>query len=196
MKSLKDLGFGSHVYLIEDKDLPFEVSKSEQTPTTLFAKHEPKKISKEALGIKKASAKERKSMGATIEKTVDQLIEALKKRGIHLLRYNAYSTKSVYLKMDWGVLATIRVSDHLGKAQYPYKYNLITTAKKGQTFVDQGIVREFYTIKEIEALIRDIEMEREEKWHKYGRSNYQKYIEENKKKAVTQKGFFEQAWEV
>ena len=43
------------------------------------------------------------------------LQEALLEAGIVIQRYDAYSTDSVYLKLDYGVCNSIRISNHNGK---------------------------------------------------------------------------------
>lgn len=42
-------------------------------------------------------------------------------------RYDAYSTNSVYLKFDYGLGNSLRLSDHTGKAGLNYRFNIITT---------------------------------------------------------------------
>lgn len=44
-------------------------------------------------------------------------------------RYDAYSTNSVYLKFDYGLGNSLRLSDHTGKAGLNYRFNIITTLK-------------------------------------------------------------------
>lgn len=38
-------------------------------------------------------------------------------------RYDAYSTNSVYLKFDYGLGNSLRLSDHIGKAGLNYRFN-------------------------------------------------------------------------
>lgn len=40
-------------------------------------------------------------------------------------RYDSYSTKSIYLKLDYGAMNSIRISDHEGKKHLKYKYNVV-----------------------------------------------------------------------
>ena len=40
-------------------------------------------------------------------------------------RYDAYSTNSVYLKFDYGVGNSLRISDHKGKKHLAYRFNII-----------------------------------------------------------------------
>mgnify|MGYP004684540503 CR=1 FL=1 len=191
MKSLTGLGFGPHTYLIEDQDLPFEVDSSSAQET--FEMLTENTLKEEEVKAKKTIDKKKVSK---VESSLERLIQGLKEKKIHLLRWDDPKTHTIYLKMDWGVLSTIRISDQVASGKYTYKYNVILGAKKGAVKQENGITREYYTLREMKALISSIEIEREEKIHKYGRANYQKYMLANKQKAKSQKGFFEGAKEI
>ncbi len=192
MKSLMELGFGPHTYLVEDQDLPFEVDSSSTQET--FEGLKASSLKEEEVKTKKTIEKKKKV--SNIESSLERLIQGLKEKKIHLLRWDDPKTHTIYLKMDWGVLSTIRISDQMESGKYSYKYNVILGSKKGVVKQENGITREYYTLREVKALISSIEIEREEKIHKYGRANYQKYMLANKQKAKSQKGFFEGAKEI
>lgn len=40
-------------------------------------------------------------------------------------RYDAYSTNSVYLKFDYGLGNSLRISDHHGKERLNYRFNIL-----------------------------------------------------------------------
>ena len=42
----------------------------------------------------------------------DYIQSKLLEYGFKIQRYNAYSTNSIYLKLDYGVCNSIRISDH------------------------------------------------------------------------------------
>lgn len=65
----------------------------------------------------------------TLTSTANKLIKMLKKEGFTIQRYDAYSTNSIYLKLDFGVCNSIRISDHKGKDGLSYKYNLLSIVK-------------------------------------------------------------------
>ena len=44
--------------------------------------------------------------------------------GFIVQRYGAYTTSSIYLKLDYGVCNSIRISDHPGKRYLKYRYNI------------------------------------------------------------------------
>ena len=56
---------------------------------------------------------------------VNVLIPKLLDMGIIVHRYNAYSTSSIYLKLDFGLTCGIRIADHPGKKKYSYRFNII-----------------------------------------------------------------------
>ena len=185
MKSMKDLGFGPHTYLIEDEDLPFKVdSNSIQKEVRSPLKEERRNKIKES---KVTSKKDEKEL------VIESLVKLLKQKKIHVLRWDDPKTKSSYLKLDWGVLSTVRIGPEKGSNQYPYKYNVIVDTTEGSVKYEKGVVRSYYTTREVSELIASIEIDREEKACKYGRSNYLKYMVESQKKMKNQKGFFEGA---
>ena len=40
-------------------------------------------------------------------------------------RYDAFSTNSIYLKFDYGIANSLRISDHRGKKHLSYRYNIL-----------------------------------------------------------------------
>ena len=61
----------------------------------------------------------------TIKKIADDISRSLLEEGFDILRYDSYSSNSVYLKIDFGVCHTIRISDHPGKKHLHYRYNVL-----------------------------------------------------------------------
>lgn len=191
MKSLATFGFSPHTYLIEDEDLPFEISNQSTQDTLGLLKRDTCK--KKATTSKSSVVNQEKPK---VEQSIERLIQSLKEMKIHVLRLDDPKTKTVYLKMDWGVLSTIRISDQVDSGKYSYKYNVIIGSKKGSVKQENGVIREYYTLREMGALLSSIEIEREEKLYKYGQANYQKYIRANQQRAKQQQGFFEDAKQV
>ena len=60
----------------------------------------------------------------TNQEIADYLSEELKNNGFTVHRYDGFSTKSIYLKLDYGVCNSIRISDHNGKKYLKYRYNI------------------------------------------------------------------------
>ncbi len=117
-----------------------------------------------------------------------KLLYRLNQEGFILQYYEAYSTSSCYIKLDYGVSNSIRIADHKGKDKYPYRFNLMINLD--ESYKDNG--RNYYSIKDYEKMILDIKKFREEQLEKYGFSYYE-YMLNNKKDAKNKKGFWSKA---
>ena len=53
------------------------------------------------------------------------LVQKLLDMGFTVHRYNAVTTNSIYLKLDYGVCCGIRIADHNGKKKYHYRFNVV-----------------------------------------------------------------------
>ena len=89
----------------------------------------------------------------------NKLIKSLIERGFLVHKYYARTTKSVYLKLDYGACCGIRISDHRGKKKYKYKFNLIKQYEGSKTVLDKGFIRLFYNYNNTEELITDSKKE-------------------------------------
>ena len=105
------------------------------------------------------------------------LIDELLKLGFIIHRYNAVTTNSIYLKLDFGVCCGIRIADHNGKKKYHYRFNIVKVYKGDKVTYSKDLISYFYTFEEISQLIKDVLEERKRKIQKYGLNNYQKYME-------------------
>lgn len=119
----------------------------------------------------------------------------LLQHGFIIHRYDSYSTNSIYLKLDYGVMNSIRISDHKGKQHLSYKYNIETGIKVARWYKDdKGFWR--YNCpnnqKEIDKLI---DMILENKFMKITgyKGRYNEVMQEYKEKAINEKGFWQQA---
>lgn len=111
----------------------------------------------------------------------NKLINNLKDKGFEIHKYYAKTTKSIYLKLDYGVCCGIRISDHKGKKKYRYKFNLIKQYNGPKQVNDRGYLRLFYDYSNTDELVNDVQEEKKEKINKYGICNYQKYMRKNSK---------------
>lgn len=111
----------------------------------------------------------------------DKITNILKNEGFKINRYYARTTKSVYIKLDYGVCGAIRISDHIGKKKCLYKFNLIKGYKGPKQVDDRGYNRLYYNYKNTEELIKDIQKERQDKIQRYGIINYKKFMIKNSK---------------
>ncbi len=133
-----------------------------------------------------------------IQKAADQLICALKKENFVIHRYESFSTNSIYLKLDYGVGNSIRISDHKGKKYLKYRFNLEVGRKQINKHMEaNGLHRFYYPINQINQLVKDIVKERNKKIKKYGHRNYKTYMERNREDNLEKKrGFWSKCWEV
>ena len=130
----------------------------------------------------------------TLQSLATTLIARLKKAGIVVQRYDAYSTNSIYLKLDYGVANTVRISDHTGKDNLSYRYNLMTNIKKYEKeLTDRGLLRTYWPMKNVESLAGTIIKDRQEKIKKYGSERYSYYMKQNIHENQYAKGFWAQA---
>lgn len=130
----------------------------------------------------------------TLQSLAATLIARLKKAGIVVQRYDAYSTNSIYLKLDYGVANTVRISDHTGKDNLSYRYNLMTNIKKYEKeLTDRGLLRTYWPMKNVESLAGTIIKDRQEKIKKYGSERYNYYMKQNIHENQYAKGFWAQA---
>lgn len=129
----------------------------------------------------------------TIDEVASAVIEKLRGKVI-IHRYDAYSTNSVYLKFDYGVANSLRISDHPGKKYLKYRYNIITTQKCKQSKRDCGYERIYYTPEMINAVCRDIIAAKEEKKKRY--RDYNGIVKQKAAEVFNEKGFWQQAMEV
>lgn len=95
-------------------------------------------------------------------------------KGFTVHRYNAYSTKSIYLKVDGGLCRSIRISDHTGKGYLRYTYNLLSTVKEPYSEKDDGVVRYYYPYDDWNRVVEQIVAYREDLIERYGSSWYRK----------------------
>ena len=93
----------------------------------------------------------------------NKLIKTLKEKGFQINKYYAKTTKSIYLKLDYGVCCGIRISDHNGKKKYRYKFNLIKQYKGPKQKNDKGYIRLYYDYNNTEELINDVQNEKKAK---------------------------------
>ena len=124
--------------------------------------------------------------------------DKLLKQGFIIHRYDSYSTNSIYLKLDYGVMNSIRISDHKGKQHLSYKYNIEYGIKVAKWYKDD---RGFWryncpnTQKEIDKLIEIILENKFMKITGY-KGKYNEVMQEYKQQAITEKGFWQQAKEI
>lgn len=132
------------------------------------------------------------SMNRELIKLAVDISRILIKEGFIIQRYDSYSTNSIYLKLDYGLCNSIRISDHPGKRYLKYRYNIGTYILENNTVID-GYERNYYRSDNITGLICDIFQSRTTKKLLYGDAGYQKMLEKNLQDNVDRRGFWQKA---
>ena len=131
-------------------------------------------------------------MNKQLQETADYLIRVLKEQGFTIHRYDAYSSNSIYLKLDYGVCNSIRISDHTGKAYLKYRYNFILGGIPYKKVMDK-YPRYYFNETTVQDLVDKIKQDKEDKLNTYGMRNYTMFVNKNKSDIGNQKGFWKQA---
>lgn len=108
---------------------------------------------------------------------VNILVPKLLDMGLIVHRYNAHSTSSIYLKLDYGLACGIRIADHSGRKKYSYRFNVIKDYKGDKVILKDGLICRFYDFNELDSVLDAVQKEKQEKINKYGLQNYKKYME-------------------
>lgn len=112
---------------------------------------------------------------------VNILVPKLLDMGLIVHRYNAHSTSSIYLKLDYGLACGIRIADHPGRKKYSYRFNVIKDYKGDKVILKDGLICYFYDFNELDSVLDAVQKERQEKINKYGLQNYKMYMEKESK---------------
>ena len=133
----------------------------------------------------------KKEIKKELQDLTEHIIHILKSNGFTIHRYDAYSTNSIYLKLDYGVCNSIRISDHSGKKYLKYRYNLIWDGLVYNT--KDTYPRYYYNQYSINDMINKIILDRNQKVEKYGQVSYNKFMRDNNQQSANKKGFWAQA---
>jgi|SRR5690625_6035525 len=129
-----------------------------------------------------------------IESTANYLIDNLKREGIVIQKYESMGTLSIYLKLDYGVLNSIRISDHKGKKHLSYKYNILTICPKPISTRNKTryghVIRHYFPMNKKQELFKKILQDRSAKILSYGQRNYQKFMDKQLTQNRGKKGFW------
>lgn len=129
-----------------------------------------------------------------LKRTADWLISRLKAEGIVVQRYDSYSSHSIYLKLDYGVCHTIRISDHKGKKHLAYRYNILTCCPDLIATKDSvGRIKYYFPIGKKQVLLNKILFDRYQIYKKYGEYQYKGFMERNLQNSHLKKGFWKSA---
>lgn len=120
----------------------------------------------------------------------DRLERRFVAEGFVVHRYDAYSTDSIYLKLDWGACCSIRISDHPGYKHLKYRYNIGSWITEGR---HEGgkYPRHYYQVKNADRLVKRVLADRDERMAQHGKDGYRALMDKGREQAATAKsGFF------
>lgn len=120
----------------------------------------------------------------------EYIVNELKRRGYVILYYEAKTSNSIYLKIDYGVGKSIRISDHEGIGKLKYKYNVRTDKTEYEEYTEDRVKRFFYPIFELDKLLNQIDRTKKEMLETYGESNYKKIMQKEKEENKDSKSSF------
>lgn len=129
-------------------------------------------------------------MKKSLNDIADAVIEQLSGKVI-IHRYDAYSTNSIYLKFDYGVANSLRISDHDGKQHLRYRYNIVESMSDKSSKKEcyrRGLQMIFYSPAMVKACCRDILAAKAEKERQY--NSYEAVVNAAKGKIRGQRGFW------
>lgn len=118
--------------------------------------------------------------------------ERLLDGGYIVQRYDSYSTNSIYLKLDYGVMNSIRISDHRGKKGLSYRYNLLQQHKSVTKHYNGKHPRYFYGFQFVDEMLLEIFQDKLEKLARYGADRYTSYMIGNSMSNAGRRGFWSQ----
>lgn len=127
-----------------------------------------------------------------IEELAAIIVNHLLAEGFTVQRYNAYTTNSIYLKLDYGVCNYIRISDHPGKRHLKYQYNIGPHIEKFRKEKDR-YDRFYYRLDRARNMLERIIRDRDTKKSQYGAPEYQALIQKNRNANAGMLGFWSKA---
>lgn len=131
-------------------------------------------------------------MGNELCSLADHIAGRLMGEGFTVQRYDAQSTNSIYLKLDFGVCNSIRISDHPGKKHLKYRYNIGPFVKVYREEKDR-YPRLYYQAGKARNLVRRILRDREDKIARYGPEMYHRLMQKNRQDNAGNRGFWREA---
>ena len=131
-------------------------------------------------------------MKSEIDILADSMAERLIGEGFIVQRYDSCTTDSIYLKLDYGVCNSIRISSHAGKKHLKYRYNI------GPYINESHVVRDkydrfYYPADRMEDMVAKIVEDRELKLSRFGCESYAGYMLKNKRDKSDSPGFWREA---
>ena len=108
-----------------------------------------------------------------VNRFAKELVDKLKKEGFTIQYYHARSTNSVYLKLDYGLAHSVRISDHKGKKHLKYRYNFAITTNRINKVPTKNGWRYFSPFHKVDDMVEIIKEERDRKIEVMGKEKYE-----------------------
>lgn len=108
-----------------------------------------------------------------------KMVKRLKQEGFTIQYYHARSTNSVYLKLDYGMGHSIRISDHKGKHHLKYRYNLVMYGNKPRKCISKFGPRYFAPFKNMEYMVGIIKKDKFDLISRIGNDKYEEGMKLN-----------------
>lgn len=126
----------------------------------------------------------------------DDISKRLVAEGFTVHRYDAVSTDSVYLKLDWGACNGIRVSGHPGLQHAKHRYNIGTWISI-PVEVEDPLLRFFWPVECVPEMIERVVADRAARIGWIGEAGYEASVERKRREArKAKKGFWTHARKV
>lgn len=130
-----------------------------------------------------------------MKESASYICKKLLENGCMIHRYDAYSTDSIYIKVDAGVACSIRISDHNGKKHLSYRYNYMANEPGNKvTMKKDKYERYYYQSGAVDKLIKDVLKLRMGRMNCY--KNYDGLIQKSIQEGKEKPGFWQQAYSV
>lgn len=130
------------------------------------------------------------AMKKIIHEAARRISRTLIHNGCVIHRYDAFVSNSVYIKVDAGVVCSIRLSDHPG---YEYRFNYMAQVPGDQVLChSEGTLRFHYQSGAVDQLILDVLTLRQDRMELY--ADYQGLIKQNLEEGRKQDGFWQKAY--
>ena len=134
------------------------------------------------------------------EMMATEIIDYVKSFGIHVLRYDSKSSDSIYLKFDYGLAGSLKISDHNNTNGLKDVFNIIQNLENPyseKVNLNNGSMDTYYYPDCLyKNVAKDIVRYKDYRVAKYGLSGYSDYSIKNKEKIKKSRTFWSKAIEV
>jgi len=119
--------------------------------------------------------------GKQLNKIAKEMIKKLKNHGITIQYYHSITSNSIYLKLDYGMAHSVRISDHRGNTKLRYRYNVSLNfqSTKVERIPNKFGFRYYVSPTNVNELIKIIVKERESRIHFLTKQKYEKGMQIN-----------------